>query len=87
MAELQAVVGTAARAAAPVEVVAQGAGDTKGTQGQAPAMPDREQRIREVAYGYFVERGCVEGHDLDDWLKAESQMEQSREVGGATVAH
>lgn len=87
MAELQAVVGTAARAAAPVDVLAQGANDTKGMQGQAPVMPDREQRIREVAYGYFVERGRVEGHDLDDWLKAESQMEQSRDAGGAPVEH
>lgn len=92
MTKLKSVAGTAARATAPVELLAQGAIETKDTQGQAPEMPDREQRIREVAYGCFVERGCVEGHALDDWLKAESQVEQSmrdeaRGAVAATVEH
>lgn len=48
-------------------------------------MPDRELMIREVAYGYFVERGCAEGHDLDDWLMAEQKVAESRRGEGPGV--
>lgn len=44
----------------------------------ATAMPaasgDRLDRIRELAYQYFVERGGDDGHALDDWLRAEAQV-------------
>jgi hypothetical protein len=26
------------------------------------------------AYWLFLERGCVHGHDLDDWLTAEREL-------------
>ncbi len=35
--------------------------------------PDREE-IEELAYRYWVERGCPEGEDLDDWLRAEQEL-------------
>ena len=31
-----------------------------------------EQKIRELAFHFYEERGRVEGKALDDWLKAES---------------
>lgn len=34
----------------------------------------REQRIRELAYTHYLQRGGADGHDLDDWLKAEAQV-------------
>jgi Protein of unknown function (DUF2934) len=37
----------------------------------------REALIRTTAYSYYEARGCVDGHDLEDWLKAEAEFEQS----------
>ena len=42
---------------------------------------DREQAIREAAYACFEARGCEPGHELDDWLTAEAQVQQAN--GGA----
>ncbi|MEM7828319.1 MAG: DUF2934 domain-containing protein [Candidatus Aenigmatarchaeota archaeon] len=32
---------------------------------------DLHDEIAKVAYELFLKRGCVHGHDLDDWLEAE----------------
>lgn len=70
-----------------------GAAATRGKSGgagPAGAPIPVEQEIRELAYGYFVERGCVEGHDLDDWLRAEAQVQQRNggaEPAGGPAAH
>jgi hypothetical protein len=34
--------------------------------------------IREAAYQRYVERGYADGHDLDDWLQAEADVEHLR---------
>ena len=40
-----------------------------------PAVPLGEnqlrQRIAEKAYGFYLERGQHDGHDVNDWLEAE----------------
>lgn len=51
---------------------------------QSPLKVEAEkilQRIRELsdsiarrAYGLFEGRGCSEGHDLEDWIQAESEF-------------
>jgi Protein of unknown function (DUF2934) len=44
---------------------------------------DMEVQIREAAYYRYLARGAEFGHDLDDWLQAESQfieIEKSRDV-------
>lgn len=33
--------------------------------------------IRNLAYQKFVERGCENGHDLEDWLQAEHEVRGS----------
>lgn len=33
-----------------------------------------QQEIRERAYQLFEERGAEPGHDVEDWLKAESEV-------------
>jgi hypothetical protein len=39
--------------------------------------PDRRhQMIREVAYRHYTERGYEDGHDLDDWLRAETEVDR-----------
>lgn len=58
------------------------AGDADGRGAESRPMArhapdgqgDREQRIRELAYDHYVQRGCIDGHALDDWLKAEAQL-------------
>ena len=51
--------------------------DTYGTD----AMPDidsdvRYRMISEAAYHRYLDRGCVEGFDVDDWLAAEADVER-----------
>jgi hypothetical protein len=33
-----------------------------------------EQQIRTRAYELYVEHGCEDGHDVDNWLQAESEI-------------
>jgi len=33
-----------------------------------------EEQIRERAYALYEERGCVPGHESDDWLQAEREV-------------
>lgn len=40
--------------------------------------PDSQQVIRKRAYELYEFRGKEEGHDLDDWLQAESELKQAR---------
>ncbi len=36
--------------------------------------PELEEQIRHRAYSFYEQRGCQEGHDLDDWLQAEAEL-------------
>ena len=38
---------------------------------------ERERMIREAAYYRFAERGFVAGHELEDWLAAESEIDRA----------
>jgi hypothetical protein len=33
-----------------------------------------EELIRVRAYHFYEERGCEDGHDLEDWLQAEAEI-------------
>lgn len=45
---------------------------------EAAASGDgREQIVRQTAYSYYEARGRVDGHELEDWLKAEAQIADS----------
>jgi hypothetical protein len=37
-----------------------------------------EQRIRQRAYQLYEQRGRTDGHDLDDWLRAEREIKGTR---------
>lgn len=40
------------------------------------------ERAAEVAYRIYLARGAEDGHDLDDWLEAETHLQQqSRRPG------
>ncbi len=36
--------------------------------------PDLEEQIRHRAYTLYEERGREDGHDFDDWLRAEAEL-------------
>ena len=42
-----------------------------------------EEQIQARAYEFFVERGCEHGHDVEDWLAAESELNRESEFVGA----
>lgn len=39
-----------------------------------PEIPNVEEEVRKRAYELFEARGAVEGHELDDWLRAEEEI-------------
>lgn len=49
-----------------------------------PMEPDleaaRDATIRRTAYALYEARGCADGQDLDDWLKAEAEWTRSSTV-------
>jgi hypothetical protein len=45
-------------------------------------MTDRHQKIEELAYQLWLERGCPIGSDQDDWYRAENMLKSPSEVAG-----
>lgn len=45
--------------------------------------PNREQAIRRRAYALYEERGCEDGHDVDDWLRAEAEVTPTNQKAAA----
>jgi hypothetical protein len=41
------------------------------------AWEGREKLIREAAYFKAQERGFIPGHELDDWLAAETEIDEA----------
>lgn len=39
-----------------------------------------EEEIRERAYELYVERGYEDGHDTEDWLRAEAEVLARRDL-------
>jgi hypothetical protein len=48
---------------------------------QAPTSNDGD--IARRAYGLYLARGCDAGHDVEDWLQAERELQET--VGSAGV--
>jgi len=36
----------------------------------------KDEFVSQKAYYYYESRGCIGGHELDDWLKAEAEFER-----------
>lgn len=78
MAQQLAMTETAARAAKAMDTAAApDSSEEFQAAARVPAPADREQAIREAAYACFEARGRVPGHELDDWLQAEAQVQQA----------
>ncbi len=39
---------------------------------------EREEEIRGMAYYIWENEGCIHGHDIDHWLKAEAIWEEQQ---------
>jgi hypothetical protein len=51
---------------------------TPFTQSNAVQPPDQiQEQIRQRAYEIYELRGKEDGHDLDDWLRAESAVSRN----------
>ena len=46
---------------------------------EAREAEDLESRIRERAHELYEARGREDGHDLEDWLRAEEELTESAE--------
>ena len=44
-----------------------------------------EELIRARAYEFYEQRGCENGHDLDDWLNAETELIGKKTSQSATA--
>jgi len=57
---------------------------TMATRRQTPALavmksaPEVQEQIRRRAYELYEERGRYDGHDVEDWLQAESEMTKQK---------
>jgi Protein of unknown function (DUF2934) len=40
----------------------------------APTPIDLEAQIRQRAYELYEERGCMPGHETEDWIRAEQEV-------------
>jgi hypothetical protein len=47
----------------------------KVVEAAKPAAPSCEE-IRLLAYSYWVERGYQHGNEMQDWLRAEKELQQ-----------
>ncbi|HEV2398571.1 MAG TPA: DUF2934 domain-containing protein [Candidatus Sulfotelmatobacter sp.] len=48
------------------------------------SVPDLQEEIRLRAYGLYEQRG-TEGHEVDDWLRAESEVTEQQKVNGVST--
>jgi len=47
------------------------------------STPDLQEQIRRRAYELYEQRGRYDGHELDDWLQAKSEVAQKKAMTAA----
>ena len=40
----------------------------------------KDEEVRERAYQIYLDHGCEEGHDLENWLSAQRELEQAADA-------
>ena len=43
-----------------------------------PSSDGRDSEIARLVYDLYQQRGCIDGHHLDDWFAAEREFESAR---------
>jgi hypothetical protein len=56
---------------------------TKKQSAALVADPSLEEKIRLRAYTLYEERGRADGHDVDDWLRAEAELNATAQKAAA----
>jgi hypothetical protein len=65
----------APRVGAPMKIKSNSDTSTKATADvESSRVPVTEDQIRQRAYEIFLARGAAPGQDLEDWLRAESEL-------------
>ncbi len=49
------------------------------------SLEERETWIREAAYYRYLEHGCGDGHDVEDWLAAEAEIDHGAPVSAEAL--
>jgi hypothetical protein len=50
---------------------------SRSTKSTTDPHPNMDEEIRRRAYELYEKRGCESGHDVDDWLRAEAEVNGS----------
>lgn len=50
--------------------------DALAGPGSMPVV-GREDRVRQTAYFFYEARGRIHGHEMEDWLRAEAEVERA----------
>ncbi len=77
--------GAAPRPARKARATDEAAGTTRRSPvaaGSGTGAAPREEMIRQAAYSFYEQRGCVDGYDLEDWLNAEALVTQRLALDG-----
>lgn len=53
-------------------------GQTSTTVAVMKSRSELQDEIRRRAYELYEQRGCNDGHEVSDWLQAESEVAQKR---------
>jgi len=48
------------------------------SNGAEHVSPNLDEQVRSRAYELYEQRGAGDGHDLEDWLQAESEITKSK---------
>ncbi len=55
--------------------------DDRQTTNDEAEIHEPSLGVEARAYARYLERGCVDGFDLDDWLAAEAELRGGTETG------
>lgn len=67
------------KSVAPTRAVEPASKSDMTSSASATASSDaKDEFVRQAAYYYYEARGCISGHELDDWLQAEAEFERLR---------
>ena len=72
--------------AASGDASAEGAPDAPATEARAwqDDPETRDALIRLAAYSFYERRGFIDGHELEDWLQAEMEIDRRAAAGAGT---
>ena len=49
----------------------------RASKSLAQPTPVADDNIAHRAYDFYLARGCEHGHDVEDWLRAEQELQRS----------